>query len=136
MTVFVDDVQHSFRNMKMCHLWADTIDELHDFAMRLGLRMEWFQCPPKASWEHYDISLSVKKKALKMGAVLTDKYGPVVHVAQRRLERLAKMPQTAEVHKSIAYNKEKLKTIAQLRERKDKKEPANVRPQPTQGRLL
>jgi hypothetical protein len=136
MTVYVDDVKHRFRNMTMCHLWADTIDELHAFAMALGLKMEWFQAPPKASWEHYDISLGKKAQALKQGAVLTDKYGPVVHVCNLRLARLRKMARTEEVLKSISYNEEKLKTIAELRERKDKKEPANTRPQPTQGRLL
>jgi hypothetical protein len=75
MTVYVDDVRHRFGRMVMCHLWADTVEELHAFAARLGLKRRWFQCPPKASWEHYDISLSVKSKALKLGAILTDNMG-------------------------------------------------------------
>ena len=28
MTVYVDDVRHRFAGMVMCHLWADTLDEL------------------------------------------------------------------------------------------------------------
>lgn len=72
--------------MIMCHMWADTVEELHEAAEKLGLRRAWFQQPPKASWEHYDISLSVKTKALAMGAVLTDKYGPSEHVARQRLK--------------------------------------------------
>jgi hypothetical protein len=136
MTVYVDDVRHRYRSFWMCHLWADTIDELHAFAMAIGLKMEWFQCPPKASWEHYDISLGKKAQALKMGAVLTDKYGPVVHVCNLRLAKLRTMHRTDEVLKAIAINEEKLKTIAELRERKPTKEPANTKPEPTQGRLL
>lgn len=84
MAVYVDDVRHRFGRMVMCHLWADTVDELHAFAAKLGLQRSWFQCPPKASWEHYDISLGVKAKALAMGAQLTDKYGPVEHEARKK----------------------------------------------------
>lgn len=95
MSVYVDDVRHRFGRMVMCHLWADTADELHAFAAKLGLRRSWFQCPPKASWEHYDISLAKKVEALRNGAVLTDRYGPVEHVARLRgdtamLERIAR----------------------------------------------
>jgi hypothetical protein len=65
-------------------MWADTVEELHKEAAALGLRRAWFQQPPKASWEHYDVSLSVKAQAIARGAVLTDKYGPVEHVARLR----------------------------------------------------
>lgn len=82
MTVYVDDMEAPFRRMIMSHMWADTVDELHEFAARLGLRRDWFQCPPAASWEHYDVSKSVKRQALAWGAVLTDRYGPLEHVAR------------------------------------------------------
>ena len=84
MTVYVDDVRHHFGRMVMCHMWADTVEELHDMADRLGLRRSWFQKPPKASWEHYDVSLGLKAKAIAAGAVLTDKYGPIEHIARLR----------------------------------------------------
>ncbi len=84
MTVYVDDVRHSFGRMIMCHMWADSEDELHAEAAALGLNRHWFQEPPKASWKHYDVSLSVKAKALARGAVLTDKYGPVEFTARQR----------------------------------------------------
>lgn len=83
MTVYVDDVRLRFGRMIMCHMWADTEEELHAFANRLGLRRSWFQEPPKASWKHYDISLGVKMEALAAGAVLTDKYGPAEFEARR-----------------------------------------------------
>lgn len=82
MTVYVDDVRHRFGRMVMCHMWADTPDELHAMADRIGIQRRWFQTPPKASWDHYDISLSRKAQAIAAGAVLTDRHGPVEHVAR------------------------------------------------------
>jgi len=41
------------------HLQADTTDELHDFARRLGLRREWFQGKPgRPENDHYDLGWS------------------------------------------------------------------------------
>ena len=54
MTVYVDDMMAPYRGMLMSHLWSDeSLEELHAFALRLGLRPEWFQ--PK-SIPHYDVS--------------------------------------------------------------------------------
>lgn len=94
MTVYVDDVRHPYGRMVMCHMWADTPDELHAMADRIGVARRWFQHPPKASWEHYDISLSRKMLALCFGAVLTDRYGPLEHVA--RLEMASGAPAVVE----------------------------------------
>lgn len=90
MTVYVDDVRHQFGRMVMCHMWADTLDELLAMADRVGVDRKWIQGHPslsfgkhrKASWVHFDISLGMKAKAIEAGAVLTDKYGPVEHVAR------------------------------------------------------
>lgn len=68
-------------------MWADDVNELHAAAAKLGLRRDWFQCPPAASWEHYDVSLSVKAKALAMGAILTDRYGPLLHREMQRIKQ-------------------------------------------------
>ena len=38
------------------HLIADTIDELHEFARMMGLKKEWFQARPCASFPHYDLT--------------------------------------------------------------------------------
>jgi hypothetical protein len=86
VSLYVDDVRHKFGRMIMCHMWADTVEELHAAAERLGLRRSWFQQPPKASWEHYDISLTVKARAMELGAILTDRFGPVEHTSRLRLE--------------------------------------------------
>lgn len=68
-----------------CHLWADTDEELHAMARRLGLKREWHQSPEKrnARWSHYDICSPAKRQlAARLGVILTDKYGPTEHVAK------------------------------------------------------
>ncbi|MGE3064140.1 MAG: DUF4031 domain-containing protein [Hyphomicrobiaceae bacterium] len=92
MTVYVDDVRHAFGRMVMCHMWADTLDELLAMADRIGVQRKWIQGHPtlsfgkhrNASWVHFDISLGMKAKAIAAGAVLTDKYGPTEHEARRK----------------------------------------------------
>lgn len=75
MTVYVDDAHipwappHAPNVWLMSHMFADTLDELHAFATRIGLKRAWFQQPPKASWEHYDITKGKRELALRMGAV-------------------------------------------------------------------
>lgn len=96
MTVYVDDVRHPYGRMVMCHMWADTDEELHAMADAIGVARRWHQHPPKARWSHYDISLGMKAKALARGAVLTDRYGPAEHVARLRgdattVERIARL---------------------------------------------
>ncbi len=70
MTVYVDDAQIPFGRMKMCHLVADTLEELHAMAEQLGLRC-WFQ--KDASFPHYDICLSKRERALGLGVRLIDR---------------------------------------------------------------
>lgn len=95
MSIFVDRARIPWRGMLMSHMWSDAgAEELHAFAARLGLRRAWFQCPPKASWEHYDVSEGVRLKALRLGAQETDRFGPLEHLARLRgdgtaLERIA-----------------------------------------------
>jgi hypothetical protein len=71
MTVYVDNEQLSWRGKKWCHLVADTLDELHGFALKLGLKRAWFQ--DRASYPHYDVTVSVREVALKLGAVHGDR---------------------------------------------------------------
>ena len=81
MAVYVDDVRLPFGRMIMCHMWSDTLPELHAMADAIGLQRRWFQCQPNASWNHYDIALSLKVKVISRGAILTDKFGPLEHLA-------------------------------------------------------
>jgi hypothetical protein len=56
MAVYVDEARYPFGRMLMCHMLADTPDELHAMADRIGVKRKWFQ--RKASAPHYDICKS------------------------------------------------------------------------------
>lgn len=56
------------------HLQADTPDELHEFAARLGLRREWFQAKPgRPENDHYDLTETGRERALVLGAIDEDR---------------------------------------------------------------
>lgn len=55
-----------FRNMRMSHMIADNVEELHRFAAKIGLKRSWFQ--DKLSGPHYDISMSKRRLAIFHGA--------------------------------------------------------------------
>ncbi len=81
--VYVDSQKNAFRGMKMCHMMADTVEELHGMADRIGLKREWFQ--PK-SIPHYDLSQSKRTMAVKLGAKeITSK--EVVNLIKKHRER-------------------------------------------------
>lgn len=69
MTVYVDDMHAAFGRMKMCHMLADSDEELHAMADRIGVARKWWQSPEKASGSHYDIALSKRALAVAAGAV-------------------------------------------------------------------
>ncbi len=76
MSVYVDPSRHPFGRMLMCHMWADTLDELLATAGRIGVAHKWLQQPPKASWVHFDIAKSKRALAVAFGAIETDEFGP------------------------------------------------------------
>ena len=70
MPVYVDSERIPYGRMRMSHMIADTLDELHAMADCLGLQRKWFQeGPPKHTLPHYDICDSFRLRALSMGAV-------------------------------------------------------------------
>lgn len=54
-------------NAGSCHLTADTLDELHLFAEKLGLKREWYQDHPLV--KHYDLTVKKRALALQLGAI-------------------------------------------------------------------
>jgi hypothetical protein len=68
MTVYVDDMNSSYGRMKMCHMIADTDEELHAMADTIGVARKWHQAPPRHD-SHYDIASSKKALAIVAGAV-------------------------------------------------------------------
>jgi len=74
MSVFVDNLQATgpYKNPKwrfrsFCHLFADSLEELHLFALKISLNRRWFQNCPK--YPHYDLTENKRKKAVLLGAV-------------------------------------------------------------------
>lgn len=70
MAVYVDNARIPFRGWLMCHMFADSLDELHAMAQRLGLKRSWFQRGSVLA--HYDVCLTKRARALRLGAVAVD----------------------------------------------------------------
>src|SRR5690606_29358432 len=66
MTVYVDDAVTLWRGHRWAHLMADTLDELHEFAARLGIPRRAFQ--DKTSGAHYDVNAQLRERAIELGA--------------------------------------------------------------------
>ena len=49
-----------------CHMIADTLEELHAMARKIGLKRAWFQ---DTKTPHYDLTVSKRAMAVKLGAM-------------------------------------------------------------------
>jgi Protein of unknown function (DUF4031) len=82
------------------HLQADTVQELHEFAQRLGLRGEWFQCKPgRPENDHYDVGRTGRERALALGAIDEDR---AVGTRRRQAIRRARQRLPSETARSAA----------------------------------
>jgi hypothetical protein len=72
MTVYVDDAVHSWRGQRWAHLMADTLEELHAMAARLGIPRRAFQ--NKTSGAHYDVTADLRELAIALGAVAISRH--------------------------------------------------------------
>jgi hypothetical protein len=80
MSVYIDDMYKypmgRFGRMKMSHMIADTESELHEMAVKIGLDTKWYQ------GDHYDVSISLRSKAIANGAI---------EIELRELSRMCKV---------------------------------------------
>ena len=67
MTVYVDNMRAPFGRMVMCHMIADTTEELLAMADKIGVARKWLQ-DGGTYREHFDIALSKRELAVKAGA--------------------------------------------------------------------
>ena len=65
--VYVDDMKAKFGRMVMCHMMADTTEELLAMADKIGVQRKWLQKPGQPE-EHFDIALVKRAEAVKAGA--------------------------------------------------------------------
>lgn len=83
MSVYVDNARNPYRGMLMCHMLADTPEELHAMADKIGIQRRWFQ---NESTPHYDICRSKRVLALLHGAIEIDRHRLGVLIKQLRVE--------------------------------------------------
>lgn len=84
MTVYIDNEQIRWRGKRWCHLVADSLEELHSFAAAIGLKRDWFQ--DRASYPHYDVTITVRERAIELGAICAGKTQMLMCARQLKAE--------------------------------------------------
>lgn len=103
MTVYVDALIDYGINKDVwkwgasCHLFADTVEELHDFAARIGMRRPWFQ---DKDLPHYDLTTRRRRAAVALGAIELNRQEFVKHV--RRWQEVKKAEAMKLLNRSYA----------------------------------
>lgn len=74
MSVYIDPLRKCSINKEWhwkesCHMFADTLEELHAFAQKIGMKRDWFQ---NKRLPHYDLTKTRRKIAIENGAVEVD----------------------------------------------------------------
>lgn len=64
--VYIDSFNVRYRNMVMCHMIADTHEELISMADKIGVRTGWIQ-KQGTYREHFDVCGNKKKISFKGG---------------------------------------------------------------------
>lgn len=123
MPVYVDDMRAPYGRMFLCHMVADTEEELHAMADAIGIERRWYQYPHKSRYPHYDISLSKRTIAVRLGAIeISKRQAPgickrcIEHIKSKALESVT-TPATAPASSAII-------------------EPPSRATEPSQGSLL
>lgn len=86
MAVYVDDPIHRYRSMLMCHMVADSSEELHRMARAIGVDARWIQSPGTPR-EHFDVCKSKRQSAVRHGAI---------EVSPREIVRVLRRKRTTE----------------------------------------
>jgi len=86
MAVYVDHERMPYGRMTMCHMLADTEEELLAMADKIGVARRWHQLPgtPKS---HFDICLTKRALALNAGAIEAsrEKVVEIIHTKRAQL---------------------------------------------------
>lgn len=108
MPVYVDDMRANYGRLVLCHMLADSDQELHEMADKIGVNRKWWQSPEKTSGSHYDIALSKKALAIQYGAIeITWRQAGAMNSRRRATGKLGK-PEDAEEW-LISYMEERRK---------------------------
>jgi hypothetical protein len=118
VTVYVDDASiralvpngRVVHDSRWSHLFADTQQELHEFAEKLGLRRSYFQPgrprgdgSPSPHW-HYDLTAGKRQQAIRLGArpVTARESIEIIRAREARAER-ARVADEASHAAGLAY---------------------------------
>lgn len=87
MTVYVDNMSANYGRMKMCHMVADTTQELLEMADKIGVARRWLQ-KEGTYHEHFDICLSKRARAVAAGAkeITLRQTGQLIHAKRNGTE--------------------------------------------------
>lgn len=89
MSVYVGVPMWPYRNWIMCHIFADTEEELDNMADKIGLQRSWKQHNKNrkpgsiSGLVHYDIAESKRRLAIKHGAIALDDMEAEVDALER-----------------------------------------------------
>ena len=80
MAVYVDNYNAPYKHMIMCHMIADTDQELYEMVDKIKVNRKWKHN------NHYDICLSKKKLAIKNNAIeiTLDEIAKITHLRKMR----------------------------------------------------
>jgi len=100
MSVYVDHFRAPLGRMKMCHLVADSREELLAMVDHIGVDRKWMQHDGKAT-EHFDIALCKRDAAIAHGAraVTTRELATIT-----RRKRSLPSPETPSMDKCFGVN--------------------------------
>ena len=75
MSVYVDEMSDwcptgKWHYEQACHLVADSVEELQEFARVIKLSRSWFQDKPELP--HYDLTYGMRCRAVAFGAIEVD----------------------------------------------------------------
>ena len=84
--VYVDDMKAAYRGMIMCHMIADTHDELLTMASVIGVDARWIQ-HPNSVLEHFDICKAKRGLAVAEGAAEVSQWtlGRMINEKRKRV---------------------------------------------------
>lgn len=83
MAVYVDNMRARYGRMILCHMIADTDQELRDMAARIGVQQRWHQ------GDHFDICLEKRALAIAAGALeITLRECAAMRIRRRRTGEL------------------------------------------------
>lgn len=87
MSVWVDNMRCSYRGMFMCHMIADSREELLAMADAIGVQRKWIQ-KPYTYKEHFDVCLSKRKLACQHGAIPISQRSLFLKIRAKKLNEI------------------------------------------------